>query len=131
MQGLEEAETPQPGKLRANWEMGMACGPLVCLISGSLLLGGCLGVCFVSGPRCPSTCRAASSTFLIAVCLLVLPVSHARAPSAHFTRDTTPELSSLRLEWSQNQQSCDQGLGIFGMRTIIVLHSQILSSQPK
>ena len=36
-----------------------------------------------------------------------------------------------QLEWSQNQQSCDQGLGIFGMHTIIVLPSQILSSQPK
>ena len=39
MQGLE-AETPQPGKLRANWEMGMACGPLVCLISGASCLEG-------------------------------------------------------------------------------------------
>lgn len=49
---------------KATGRWARLCGPLRVSHSGSLCLR-VSGVCFVGGPRCPSACRAASSTFLI------------------------------------------------------------------
>ena len=110
----------------------MACGQLVCLLSGSFLPGASWGVCFI-GPRCLSPVGLRPGTLLIAG-LPSGPPSiscHGTVCSFHMGRCTRAFLSQARMESNPTKPGIVQGLGIIGMCTGKALPSQILSSKPK